>query len=281
MYQLALIGYPIKHSLSPWIHTNFLEKAQLTGDYRIIEIKPEQSLAQQLDDIKQQSINGFNVTVPYKQKIIPYLDKLDDEAKHIGAVNTVIYKNDQLVGYNTDGIGYVRSLEQAFPSLERQKEQKRLLILGAGGAARGIYYALMQAGYRFIDIGNRTRSSAEDIATLKMMSVHTNIKTLTEAEEKLSEYDVIIQTTSVGMRPNEDHSIISLHQLKPQSIVSDIVYQPIETKFLTDAKSKGAYIHHGHTMLLYQAQYAFELWTNKRISLNDMDKQLKQILEES
>lgn len=279
MYQLALIGYPIQHSLSPWIHNQFLKQAQLKGEYMIREIPTDEPLTEQLNVLKSEGIHGFNVTVPYKQKIIPYLDKLDHKARQIGAVNTVITIDGEWIGYNTDGIGYVRSLEHSFPQLSNEKEHVRLLILGAGGAARGIYYALMQGGYRHIDIANRTRSSAEDIATLKFPTVQTNIKSLKEVEETLGSYRVIIQTTSVGMRPNNDETIISLHYLKPESIVSDIVYQPIETKLLTEAKKREASIHHGHTMLLYQAQYAFELWTHQRISLEHMAEDLQQILE--
>jgi len=279
MYQFALIGYPIKHSLSPWIHRQFLHKGHLKGEYHLMELAEDQSLHKHLERLQEQSIHGFNVTVPYKQKIIPYIDMLDEEAKVIGAVNTVLRENNKWKGFNTDGIGYVRSLEQAFPQLEAEREKVNVLILGAGGAARGIYYALMNAGYLYIDIANRTPSHAKAIASLQKTGVKTRIKTLSEVEASLSKYKVIIQTTSVGMKPVTDQTIISLCNLTQESIVSDIVYQPIETKFLAEAKAKGAYVHYGHTMLLYQAQYAFEIWTNKRVPLDGMADELKQILE--
>lgn len=278
MYQLGLIGYPIKHSLSPWIHEHFLKKTNLSGSYDIIEISLEENFSERIQQLRDQQIDGFNITVPYKQTIIPYLDELDANAKRIGAVNTVVLKDGKWIGYNTDGIGYVRSLEEAYPELFTNKSS-RVLLLGAGGAARGIYDALTTSGFTYVDLANRTLSSAEEIAELKLPHTKTKTFTLQEAEARLAEYDVIIQTTSVGMKPHIDKMVISLDHLKPETIVSDIVYQPLETTFLKTAQAKGAKIHYGHTMLLYQAQYAFEIWTNQQVEVGDMDEQLKSILE--
>lgn len=278
MYQLGLIGYPIKHSLSPWIHEHFLKKTNLSGSYDIIEISLEENFSERIQQLRDQQIDGFNITVPYKQTIIPFLDELDANAKRIGAVNTVVLKDGKWIGYNTDGIGYVRSLEEAYPELFTNKSS-RVLLLGAGGAARGIYDALTTSGFTYVDLANRTLSSAEEIAELKLPHTKTKTFTLQEAEARLAEYDVIIQTTSVGMKPHIDKMVISLNHLKPETIVSDIVYQPLETTFLKTAQAKGAKIHYGHTMLLYQAQYAFEIWTNQQVEVGDMDEQLKSILE--
>ncbi len=277
-YKLGLIGYPIQHSLSPWIHEQFLQSANLTGSYSKFEIAPDQSFAAKMEMLKESQIDGFNITVPYKETIIPYLDEIDDAAKKMGAVNTVVNRNGLWIGYNTDGSGYVRALESKFPALFTAGP-KRILIIGAGGAARGIYYALITNGNTYVDIANRTVASAMDIASLKKTDTITQILTLSEAEEVLADYDLIIQTTSVGMRPLTTEKVLSLHNLKQGCIVSDIVYQPLETAFLTEAKTLGGQIHHGHTMLLYQAQYAFEIWTNKRVSLANMDEQLQHILE--
>lgn len=278
MYDLGLIGFPIAHSLSPWIHEKFLKQANLSGKYSIYEIDPKKIFEQEINRLKTRQISGFNVTVPYKQKIIQYLDKIDKEAETIGAVNTVVNKNGKWVGYNTDGIGYLRALESKYPKIFN-RQIKKVLILGAGGAARGIYYALMMNGFNHIDIANRTQSSAARIAEFKNESISTSILSLTQAEKKLQIYDVIIQTTSVGMKPEENKTIIQIDHLKESAIVSDIVYQPIKTKFLKEAEALGAHIHYGHTMLLYQAQYAFEIWTNKRLVINDMDRGLKQKLK--
>lgn len=277
MYQLGLIGYPVKHSLSPWIHGQFLKKANVKGNYSLIEINPEE-FENDIAKLKTSELNGFNITVPFKEKIIPYLDEVDQEAKQIGAVNTVLNKDGKWIGFNTDGKGYVRSLNNFYPTLFKNKD-KSILLLGAGGAARGIYYALLQEGFYHIDIANRTQESAMEIKQLNNTETKTKVISLHHAEESIRMYDVIIQTTSVGMSPNINQSIVTLNDIKRETIVSDIVYQPIMTNILKQAQNKGAQIHFGHTMLLYQAQYAFEIWTNQRVPIGDMDTELKLILE--
>lgn len=279
MYQLGLIGYPIKHSFSPWIHTHFLEKTGISGTYKLLEIQPDSNFETEMKKLKTEGLNGFNITVPYKQAIIPYLDELDSEAERIGAVNTVKYSDGKWIGYNTDGIGYVRSLKSKYPKLFINKSNK-ILILGAGGAARGIYDALVNEGFKYVDIANRTLESAEKIAQLKLKYTKTNTMTLQEAEQVVSHYDAIIQTTSVGMAPRPNEVIINLRGLQPHTIVSDIVYQPIETQFLTEARYLGASIHLGHTMLLYQAQYAFEIWTEMKAPIDQLDDELQNKLME-
>ncbi len=276
--KLGLVGFPVKHSLSPWIHNQFMEKSGIEGAYSIMEIKPDDSFELELERIKESQVDGFNVTVPYKKQIINYLDGLDKNAERIGAVNTVVCKNGKWIGYNTDGIGYVIALRNKFPEIFRDKAN-RILILGAGGAAYGIYYGLKSEGFTEIDIANRTHSSAKEIAILGENEVNTSILTLDEAQGTINSYNLIIQTTSVGMKPNTEDTIIPVKLLKRNSVVSDIIYQPLNTRFLMDAKQAGASIHYGHTMLLYQAQYAFELWTNKKIPIDEMDQQLKTILE--
>src|SRR5690625_2308526 len=210
MYDLGLIGFPIAHSLSPWIHEKFLQRAGLEGNYSMFEISPDQSFEQKIKQLKERNMNGFNVTVPFKQTIIPFLDQLDLEAEKIGAVNTVVNKNGKWVGYNTDGIGYLRALKSKYPDVFKNKTVN-VLILGAGGAARGIYYAMMMDGFKNIDISNRTYTNAYNIAQLKNEETNTAILSLAEAEKKIHTNDVIIQTTSVGMKPDIHQSIINLH----------------------------------------------------------------------
>ena len=276
-FRLGLIGYPVKHSLSPWIHSQLLNIAELEGEYNVIEIKPDH-LSRQLLDLKNKKINGFNVTVPYKEKIIPYLDEIDDEARAMGAVNTVLQKNNKWIGFNTDGKGYLRALENKFPGIMRDK-MKSILIIGAGGASRGIYYALNSAGFKRVDIANRTLEKAESVLKLKNYQMKSSCLSIKGAEATLDKYEIIIQTTSVGMKPREHEKIMKLDQLKPGTIVSDIVYQPIMTSFLQDAKERKASIHMGHTMLIYQAQYAFEIWTKNLVPVDTLNKKLQAILE--
>lgn len=274
-YQLGLIGYPIKHSLSPWIHQQFLQQENLQGDYSIIEIHPESDFDEEMKKLRKKQLHGFNITVPYKEKILNYLDEIDEQAEQIGAVNTVLCKNGKWIGYNTDGIGYIRSLQQQFPQLEEEKDSN-ILLLGAGGAAKGIYYALIKHGFEHITIANRSIDKAE-----KLIENRTNSKaiSLQQAEKSLNDFDVLIQTTSVGMKPETERMIIDLTNLKNGAIVSDIVYQPLLTKFLKTARSLNANIHFGHTMLLYQAQYAFEIWTGIRPEMGRLDNELQKILE--
>lgn len=277
MYTFGLIGYPIKHSLSPWIHTTFLEQKNLMGTYELFEVSPQGSIEQTLQDLKGKGINGCNVTVPYKETVLPYLDEVDESAVKIGAVNTIVFKNGKSYGYNTDGKGYVRSLETRFPDVF--KPSLRILLIGAGGAARGIYSALLERDCQEVSIANRTISSAERIQKINETEIKSVVMSLEEAEEQLASYDVVIQTTSVGMKPHEKESILSLTNIRPGTIVSDIVYQPIETTFLKEAAIHQCHVHYGHTMLLYQAQYAFELWTGIRPEIGTMDEQLQHILE--
>jgi len=273
-FQLGLIGYPIKHSLSPWIHETFLEKTNLKGTYSIIEIE-ERSFAEEIEKLKKRDIDGFNVTVPYKEKIIPFLDEIDPQASAIGAVNTVQNKDGKWIGYNTDGIGYMRSLISKYPELKKDKNIA-ILLLGAGGAAKGILHALVENGYTNITIANRSLDRASELAKA---NGQIKILPLNDAEANLAAYSLIIQTTSVGMKPNADRSIISLANVRKGAIVSDIVYQPLVTNFLKEASFHGARIHFGHTMLLYQAQYAFEIWTGIKPEIGTMDDELKTILE--
>lgn len=274
--QLGLIGHPISHSLSPWIHTELLKLAKINGEYKLYPGN-EEELPNVLRHLRDNSIDGFNITVPYKEKILDHLDEIDPEAERLGAVNTVVQQNGKWKGYNTDGEGYVRSIQRSFPSLLHN--QASILILGAGGAARGIYNALMKLALKRVDIANRSLHKAEQFLEMQLGKSESRVLNYEEAEQQLSEYDLIIQTTSVGMKPEIDQQIIQLHHVKENAVVSDIVYQPIMTSFLKDAKDNGAKIHHGHAMLLYQAQLAFEKWTGIDVDaehlLNELEKQLR------
>lgn len=275
LYELALIGYPIQHSLSPWIHEQFLQATNLKGKYSLMEIEPNSSFEDKIKSLKQSSLHGFNVTVPYKEQILPFLDEMDEQAKRIGAVNTVLVKDGKWIGYNTDGLGYMRALLNKYPELEKNKDIK-VLLLGAGGAAKGILHALLHHGYNGITIANRSVERAEE---LQKAADTIKVSSLDQVEKELESFGLIIQTTSVGMKPNESEQIISLATVNPAAIVSDIVYQPLKTAFLQDAASQGAQIHLGHTMLLYQAQYAFEIWTGERPAMDLLEQKLIKQLE--
>ena len=218
----------------------------------------EEDLEVAVKGMKAIGIKGFNVTVPHKTAIMSYLERIDSLALAIGAVNTVKYENGEYVGYNTDGLGYVKGLtEQLQVSLSSQ----RVLIIGAGGAARAIYYSLIQEGVTIADIANRTMSRSEEIIGQCPFPVESKAISIREAEENLQQYDLIINTTSIGLTPNVEDKPLSLQNLRADAFVSDIIYNPLETKFLKEAKLKGASVQNGVPMFIHQGALAFQIWT--------------------
>lgn len=251
----AVIGDPIQHSMSPVMHNDLFQYYGLDAEMKKIHIKKEQ-LENGISKLREMNISGFNVTVPHKQAIIPFLDELDPLSKAIGAVNTVVCEDGKWIGYNTDGEGYLKGLLKQLPDVK----QTKTLIIGSGGAARGIYFTLAHYGVQQIDICNRTLSKAEALKEACPYSVKTNIMETALAVKTLGEYGLIIQTTSIGMSPNIDASPIQMSNLMEGAFVSDIIYNPLETKILKDAKAKGARTQNGLDMFVYQGALAFEKW---------------------
>lgn len=276
--KLYLFGYPLGHSVSPQIHQTFLNQLGLKGEYTLLSCDQEE-FERQIDRLKQNQVDGFNITIPYKQEVIKFLDRLDPTAEAIGAVNTVVVEDGEWVGYNTDGLGYVQSLKEHFPELFKRKIN--VLVLGAGGASRGIIHAILKESIHRLTIANRSLSKAEEIVDLFAGS--NQVTTLEassyqEAEKKIETYDLIINTTSLGMVPNETSQAVQLDGIKKEAIVSDIVYKPLNTQLLKQAKSLGARVHHGHEMLIYQAKLAFEMWSQQTIDLEPIKKDLERKL---
>lgn len=271
---LGLVGNPIQHSRSPWIHHYFLKQVSIDGGYHLFQLN-EDEFEQGMKALKLLKIDGFNVTVPYKEKVIPFLNELTPIAERVGAVNTVIHRDGKWIGHNTDGEGFLESLWQSYSQVTKDS---KVLLLGAGGAARGIYGALIHHHFSKVDIANRSVGKIESLVEMKNKSTETELLTLGEAEEKVGEYDVIIQTTSVGMGKDSKDQIISLKNVNQNSVVCDIVYQPLETAFLKEAKFHGAHILTGHGMLIHQAALAFEQWTGKKVDATPLTKELESIL---
>ncbi|QED48713.1 shikimate dehydrogenase [Cytobacillus dafuensis] len=252
----AVLGDPIAHSMSPAMHNDLFSIYGMDAHYHPFHVK-RGSLEEAIKGLKAIGIAGFNITVPHKETIIPLLDEIDPLAKSIGAVNTVVNVNGKLIGYNTDGSGYVKGLIEEFPLIN----DKNVLIIGAGGAARAIYFTMAEAGVRRVDISNRTVSKAEVIVEECPYAANSNVYGMNEAENILGEYDLIIQTTPKGMAPDSFELPLSLHNLNRDTFVSDIIYNPLETKFLGEAKKKGARIQNGLNMFVFQGALAFEKWT--------------------
>ncbi|QNG61143.1 shikimate dehydrogenase [Bacillus sp. PAMC26568] len=255
----GLIGCPVGHSMSPLIHNDAFERKKMNARYHAFHVEKNE-LKAAVDGIKALGIAGFNVTIPHKAAIIPFLDKLDKSAELIGAVNTVINKDGCLIGYNTDGKGYLQSL---LPLMKKPLHEQRYLIIGAGGAARAIYFTLAAEGCSMIDLANRTKEKAEQLIKECPVKGEGSVLSLSEAESGLSKYDVIIQTTAIGMHPNSLQKPIEATGLKKGSIVSDIVYNPVKTALLKAAELEGAQTLDGVGMFVHQAALAFQIWTGE------------------
>lgn len=253
----GVLGNPIKHSKSPIMLNRAFQEVGLNAAYAAFHV-PSESLKEAIHGIKALNFRGINVTLPHKIEVMKYLDVIDDRAQAIGAVNTIVNDNGRLIGYNTDGIGYVRSLEkEAGFSIEG----KRILILGAGGAARGIAYALAKANPLMIWIANRTVDKAVELAGSLESITDCFGMGLDDIKNIIHQVDLVVNTTSTGMHPNIDEVPINPAYIHSGLIVSDLIYNPLITKLLRLAKEKGAQIHSGLGMFIYQGAYAFEYWT--------------------
>ncbi|MFC7783199.1 shikimate dehydrogenase [Rossellomorea sp. GCM10028870] len=253
----GVIGDPIAHSMSPEMHNAAFQECGMDSVYVKFHVRKEQ-LSQAINGIKALGIQGVNVTVPHKEHVMPLLDGIDPLAGAIGAVNTIVNENGKLIGYNTDGLGFVEGLKNI---ADDQLEDKSMLIIGAGGAARAIYYSLASLGVKRIDVTNRTALRAENMIKACPFDLNSRFLSLEAAENRLDQYDVIIHTTSIGMFPHIKGSPLTIKELKEGCIVSDIIYNPLETALLKQANQKGARTQNGLDMFVYQGALSFEKWT--------------------
>ncbi|GMK41361.1 shikimate dehydrogenase (NADP(+)) [Paenibacillus sp. CCS19] len=255
----GVIGDPIRHSKSPIMMNRAFRETGVNGVYTAFHITADK-LGDFIAGVRAMGIRGVNVTIPHKLDVMQYLDHIDESAAAIGAVNTIVNNDGVLTGYNTDGIGYVRSLKE---EAEAQLVGKHIVVLGAGGAARGIVYALSKEAPASITIANRTEQRAIELAA--SMNGVTSVVGVgnDQLERACANADIIINTTSTGMFPHVDESPIDAAWLRPGAVASDIIYNPMKTKFLMDAERAGCRIHGGLGMFIYQGAYAFEYWTGQ------------------
>ena len=259
----AVIGDPIAQSKSPEMHNAWYEYDNIDAAYIPVHVK-EEDLAKAVESFKLLGASGWNVTIPHKQKIIPLLDELDPIAEKMGAVNTVVRTEEgKLKGYNTDGPGFVKSLEDCIGDSYKKEP---LLLIGAGGAARGIAFALHYSGYTNITIANRTVSKAKSI--IDEMGVGRAIS-LEEAALNLSQFKIFVQTTPAGMSTGDVDLPFTMDQFPSQAIAADIVYNPLMTPFLIEAEKRGATIVNGLGMFVHQGAIAYEHWLGKYPNTND------------
>ncbi|WP_054956028.1 shikimate dehydrogenase [Paenibacillus dakarensis] len=256
---LGVMGDPIVHSKSPVMHTAALKALGIAGNYVPLHVKPE-GLESAIQAVRSLGFRGVNVTIPHKVEVMKYLDNIDEGAARVGAVNTIVNNDGVLTGYNTDGIGYVRSLkEEACPKLQGLE----IVVLGAGGAARGIIHALTAEQPGQISVVNRTASKAIELA--REWSFLADIRGLseTEAKEAVRSADVLINTTSVGMHPHVNELPVSEDWIPSGIVVSDLIYNPLKTKFLQISAARGCTTHGGLGMFVNQGAYALEYWTGQ------------------
>jgi shikimate dehydrogenase len=261
MFQfVGLLGHPVAQSKSPIMHNASFRKLNLPYAYAAFDIPPAK-LQEAMNSFRTLQFRGANVTIPHKEAIIEYLDDISDEAKSIGAVNTLVNDAGRWIGYNTDGIGYIRSLRE---EMNLSLDGLNVLVLGAGGAARAIGYSLLKANVASCWIANRTTERAEQLAKQLCSYGNTTSLAWNEIPNRLPGMDVVINTTSVGMYPYEGESPLDsawIRHLPEHSIISDLVYNPITTRLLREASDRGLRVHGGLGMFIYQGAYAFEYWT--------------------
>jgi shikimate dehydrogenase len=275
MRTYCIIGDPVSHSLSPAIHNAAFKSLNLDYvyiAYRVTSDELEASIA----SLRSVEIAGFNVTIPHKTKVIRYLEEVDGLANNAGAVNTVVNLDGRFKGYNTDVEGFIQ------PLLNRTIDLRDMsvLLFGAGGSARAVVTALSNFGH--IDklvIANRTLGNCSELAAIaQRKGLKCSTANLEDAKNIARDFDLIINATSVGLQSNE--SILSSENIAKNSIVYDLVYRPIMTKLIENAREKGAVVIYGYEMLLEQGARAFEIWTGLKPPMQAMKKALFGIFQE-
>ena len=246
MKKYLVIGNPISHSLSPKLHNFWLKQNNIDATYDKIKLE-EDGIKEFIQDIKKQKIAGCNVTVPFKKKVIPFLDTLSFEAEKTQSVNTIIFEKGNLIGHNTDIVGF----DKAIKALNFNMKNKRILILGAGGVVPSIIFALKKMDVLEITISNRTKQKAENLKI--------SFKKLNVLEwGNMSEFDVIINATSLGL--NNEKINLNFSNSGKNKLFYDVIYNPTETNFLKEGKDLGNKTENGGAMFIYQASEAFKLW---------------------
>ncbi|SEK22746.1 shikimate dehydrogenase [Methanobrevibacter gottschalkii] len=271
---VGLIGHPVEHSFSPPMHNAAFDELGMDYAYVAFDVDPH-NLKSAIDGAKSLNIKGFNVTIPHKIEVMQFLDEIDEIAGLIGAVNTIDFKN--LKGYNTDGIGAIRAIEEVTTI-----KNKNVVVAGAGGASRAISFYLVKYGAKSITILNRNVDKAKSLANDILDSGLIN-EVIADSVSKINGYlvnaDILVDTTPIGMYPHvDDEPIVRAESMHNDLVVFDAVYNPNETPLIKEAIKAGAKPVYGIKMLLYQGVESFKIWTGRDAPADEMEKVLKQTL---
>jgi len=257
----GIIGDPIKHSLSPFLHNYWFKKYNIDASYSTIEID-EKDLSSVVKKIKEKSLDGINITLPYKQKIIKHIDKVVNDADLTGSVNTLFLDNNGLIiGENTDVFG----LQAAYLKEIDYDLSKKALILGAGGVSPSVILSLQKSGVKNISIINRTK---EKCLFLKKKFKYLNVLSWENLESEIKKFDIIINATSLGLKGGQDFNV-NFDNSKKSMIYIDTIYNPLETRTLKFLKEKGIKTFSGLDMFIYQGQKSFYLWNKINPEIDD------------
>jgi shikimate dehydrogenase len=256
MKKYLVIGNPIEHTLSPKLHNFWIKQYNLDAYYEKKKLKKNQ-IQSTILDLKNENISGINVTLPFKQVVIPFLDELSPEAKKSYSVNTIYKKNNKVIGHNTDIAGF----ELGFKKINFNIKSKKVFILGAGGVVPSIILALQKMEVSQIFLSNRTKKKAENLKKF-----YQNLQIVEWG--KICDFDVVINATSLGLKENEEIDI-DFSSIENNKLFYDIIYNPIQTKFLSNAKKLGNKTENGKMMFIYQAHQAFTVWHQIMPTIDD------------
>jgi len=268
---VGIIGYPIGHSVSPAMHNAAFQKLGIDYEYIPFEVEPE-DLKEAIDGLRALHIAGFNVTIPHKETIVPLLDEVTKLAKTIGAVNTVENQEGKLVGYNTDGPGFIDSLRE---DVNFEPKGKKVVILGAGGASRGISTLLAEVGVKSLTLSDVIEDKARELADYLNSYEKVSCRAVkiggSDFKDNIDQADLLVNASPVGMHPKINESPLPEKiKLNPKLLVYDLVYNPAETKLLKIAKAAGCKTASGLGMLVRQGALAFTIFTGEEAPIDIM-----------
>ena len=268
---VGLIGHPVEHSFSPPMHNAAFKALNMDWAYVAFDVNPS-NLNSAIEGAGSLGIKGFNVTIPHKIEVMKYLDEIDEVASLIGAVNTIDFKN--MKGYNTDGIGAVKAIEEA-TSIKNRK----VVVAGAGGASRAISFYIAKYGAESLTILNRNVEKAQRLADDIGLIDEVKADSIKNIKGHLADADILIDTTPVGMHPNvDDDAIVSAEDMHGELVVFDAVYNPNQTSLIKEAIKANAKPVYGIKMLLYQGAESFRIWTGQKPPVDVMEDALKKTL---